>query len=222
MSFEEMIKKSVFKEFKKSIDMIISQENDENIAEEPIVNIEAVAKKQGITDIQQVSPIEMKRVREEFFNKHAFLMGTVIFLNNEDSPEKQRFSIAHEIFHHISKIDTNDDMLAVARQGEAWKKENAGSVKAVEEIIADFFAANLLIPTERFILHDEKSDEDIARIFGVEAKCIRKRREEIELEIELLTPRNLSSDIIIEDKTPLSLNELNNILEGHCANEGQA
>jgi len=222
MSSEEMIKNSIFKELKKCVDMIISQNESENNFEKPIINIENIARNLGITHFQYVSPIEMKRVADEFFNIHAFLMGTVISLNNEDSPQKQRFSIAHEIYHHISQRGTNDAMQTVARQGEAWKKENAGSEKAVMETIADYFAANLLIPTERFILLEEKTDEEIADAFGVEPKCIRKRRGEIEQEIALLTPENLSSDVIIEDKAPLSLDELNNILKGHCINEGQA
>lgn len=220
MSFEEIIKNDIFKELKRYVDMIISQ--NENYPEKPSVNIEDIAKKLGITDIQQVSPEQMKRVAEEFFNKHAFLMGTVIFLNNEDSSQKHRFSIAHEIYHHLAQRDTNDEIQAVARQGEAWKKENAGSAKAVIEIIADYFAANLLIPTEQFILLEDQTDEEIANAFGVEPKCIRKRRTEIEQEIALLTPENLTSDVKVEEKPPLSLDELNRILEGHCTNEGQA
>ena len=220
MLSEEMIKASIFKEIKNCVDMIIAQ--NENILGKSIINIEDIARNLGITHIQQVSPIEMKRVANEFFNKHAFLMGTVISLNNEDSPQKQRFSIAHEIFHHISQRGKNDEMQAVARQGEAWKKENAGSAKAAIEIIADYFAANLLITTEQFILLEDKTDEEIANTFGVEPKCIEKRREEIEQELALLTPENLASDVIVEDNAPLSLDELDHILEGHCTNEGQA
>ncbi|MCL2243331.1 MAG: ImmA/IrrE family metallo-endopeptidase [Treponema sp.] len=222
MSSDEMIKNSIFKYFKNIIDFIISHDKNINSLEKPSVDIEYVAKKIGITDIQQVSPIEMKRVADEFFNKHAFLMGTVIFLNNEDSLQKQRFSIAHEIFHFILQRGSHDEIQAVARHGEAWKKENAGSTKAVQETIADYFAANLLIPTERFILLEDKTDEEIAEVFDVESKCIRKRRDEIEMELALLTPENLASDIKIEERAPLSLNELNHILEGHCTNEGQA
>ena len=221
MSSEEMIKNSNFKEIKKIVDIFISNDKNVNVLERPSINIEYIAKKLGITDFQQVSPIEMKRVADEFFNKHAFLMGTVIFLNNEDSSQKQRFSIAHEIFHYILQRDTHDEIIAVARHGEAWKKENAGSKKAAQETIADYFAANLLIPTERFILLENKTDEEIAEAFDVEPKCIRKRRCEIEQELFLLTPENLASDVKIEEKAPLSLNELNRILEGHCINEGQ-
>jgi len=220
MSSEEMIKNDVFKELKTYVDMIISQ-NEDNL-EKSFINIEKIARNLGITDFQQVSPAEMERVKKEFFNKHAFLMGTVIFLNKEDTPQKQRFSIAHEIFHHLSQRESNDEIQAVARHGEAWKKENAGSANAFIEIIADYFAANLLIPTEHFILLEDKTDEEIANTFGVEPKCIRKRRGEIEQEIALLTPENLSSDVKVENKAPLSLNELDRILEGHCANEGQA
>ena len=56
--------------------------------------------------------------------------------------------------------------------------------ETIEEEIADYFAANLLVPTERFMLWEDKTDKEIARIFRVTKKCIKKRREE-EIENEL-------------------------------------
>ena len=96
-------------------------------------------------------------------------------------------------------------------------------IKIYNEEIADYFAANLLIPTERFILWEDKTDEEVARAFRVTERCIQKRRdEEIENEIDFLTPKNLSSDVKLEEKAPLSLDELDSILREQCANTGQA
>jgi hypothetical protein len=55
--------------------------------------------------------------------------------------------------------------------------------KIYDEEIADYFAANLLVPTERFLLWEDKSDEEIAQAFSVTLGCIQKRREEIENEL---------------------------------------
>ena len=215
MSNSENIKKDIFLTLKKCIDVTIPRNDGGNFTENPYVDIEAIAKKIGITDIQRVQP-EIFIDKKTVHIKHAVLIGTVIFLNIHDNPEKQRFSVAHEIFHFFVRQTEEDNLLrAVARQGEAWKKENAGSATAVEEIIADYYAANLLIPTERFILWEDKTDEEIAAAFGVEPKCIRERRKEIRQELNLLLPKNLSSDVKIEKMTPLSLNELKTALEGH-------
>ena len=204
-----IIKTSFFKTLKDCTYLLIHQNDDVNYSENPSVDIETIARSNGITHIQRVLPSEVR-------HKHALLIGSVIFLNEQDSPKKQRFSIAHEIFHFLTRQDNNNDLMeAVARQGETWKRENADSYEAIEEEIADYFAANLLIPTERFILWEDKPDEDIAQAFGVEPKCIRTRREEIEYELICMAPQDISSDIKIEEQVPLSLDELGSILGGH-------
>lgn len=60
--------------------------------------------------------------------------------------------------------------------------------KIYVEEIADYFAANLLVPTERFLLWEDKSDEAIAGAFNVTLGCIQKRREEIENELYFISP----------------------------------
>ena len=49
----------------------------------------------------------------------------------------------------------------------------------LNDILADFFAANLLVPLNRFLLWEDKSDIEIADKFCVEERCIQKRRQEI-------------------------------------------
>jgi len=202
MSQEEEIKKTFFLVLKDGIDKIIPQSENWH------VDIETIAKECGITSIRYFPSGGV-------LDKHAFLVGTEIYVKKSDNPEKQRFAIAHEIFHFLTNWPVSDSMQAVARQGEAWKKQNAGSAEVVAEIVADYFAANLLIPTERFVLCDDKTDEETAKIFGVEPKCIRKRKEEIEYELDLMAPKNLSSSVKPEDLVPLSLDELDHFFEGY-------
>jgi Zn-dependent peptidase ImmA (M78 family) len=56
-----------------------------------------------------------------------------------------------------------------------------------DEEIADYFAANLLVPTERFLLWEDKSDEEIAQAFRVTFECIQKRRKEIKDELYFIS-----------------------------------
>jgi len=68
----------------------------------------------------------------------------------------------------------------------------------VEDEIADYFAANLLVPAERFILWDDKSSQKIANAFRTTVKCIEKRKIEIKNELEIMKPKNLSSGVSLE------------------------
>jgi Zn-dependent peptidase ImmA (M78 family) len=94
--------------------------------------------------------------------------------------------------------------------------------ETVEEELADYFAANLVVPTERFVLWEDKPDEEIARAFGVTRECIKKRREEeIEHELNLMTPRNLSSAVEAEEEAPASLDELDGVLEDYFLHDNR-
>jgi Zn-dependent peptidase ImmA (M78 family) len=94
--------------------------------------------------------------------------------------------------------------------------------ETVEEEIADYFAANLIVPTERFLLWEDKTDKEIAQVFGVNENCIKKRREEeIEGELKYLAPKELSSGMKVKSKPPLSLNELKNFLEGRSIHDSK-
>jgi hypothetical protein len=205
------------------------------------IDVKAIAVKIGIMEIKVVPP-------EDIHGEHAILDGTVIKLNQDDDPEEQNFSIAHEMFHFVSRGDNGKNMPIVARQRDIWIKEllkdyqvpvvpkggynaampivarsvaklvapsvalyvalsaltqaemwekqknaidysllaqfvNEQVIYVVEEEIADYFAANLLVPVERFISWEGKPDEEIARAFKVNIGCIRKRREEVRHEV---------------------------------------
>jgi len=179
---------SFFSFLKQSINDLLGDEN--GYAENPKIDIESLSKSVGIKDVQYVSK---EKIWEKYPYAHAYidLDALIIYVREDVNPEKKRFAIAHELFH-LKFLLTNNDGTALkiaARRGNTWKKENAGSEEAEGEDIADFFAANLLVPTERFVQWEDKTDEEIAHVFGVEQECIKNRRDEIENEIRLLASK---------------------------------
>jgi len=93
----------------------------------------------------------------------------------------------------------------------------------IEEEIADYFAANLLVPTELLSLWEDKSNLKIARAFGVPVKCIKKRKKyEIKHELNYLTSEYLSRREV-NASAPVPMNELTYIVGGrrvHDAGQG--
>jgi len=58
-----------------------------------------------------------------------------------------------------------------------------------DEEIADYFAANILVPYERFIHWEKKSNSVIAKAFKVPVTCIKKRRKEIKSEKDFISSK---------------------------------
>jgi len=79
-------------------------------------------------------------------------------------------------------------------EDDTIKKKNENFLTGIinrlyDEEIADYFAANLLVPTERFIFWEDKSDKEIAKAFKVSKACIQKRRKEVKHEVEFTKTR---------------------------------
>jgi len=191
-------------------------DDGDGYAQNPKVDIESLARNNGINDIQYVSQEE---IWAKYPKAHAYIdkENSIIYVCNIYNEEKSRFLIAHELFHFLFRLvnDNGNTLSIYTRRGELWKKEHEGSDEAVGEDIADYFAANLLIPIERFILWEDKTDEEIAKAFGVEPRCVSKRREEMEYELEAIAPKNLSSSVKVKDLVPLSLDEMDKFFEGY-------
>jgi len=86
----------------------------------------------------------------------------------------------------------------------------------IEEEIADYFAANLLVPIELFALWEDKSDNKIAQAFGVPKKCIKKRRKyEVEHETDYITSEFLTFSRNTNTSVPITQNEKKHITGGH-------
>ena len=148
--------------------------------------------------------LSIQTVSEQQSGHHALLINNIIFLNEKENHWQHRFSVAHEIGHHLFSIpENNSQELIAARMGNTWKNKTFASLysnhdihvvkELLEEESLDYFAANLLMPAERFILWEDRTDREIAQAFGVTEKCAAKRREEIPEEMEILSNLSLSS-----------------------------
>jgi Zn-dependent peptidase ImmA (M78 family) len=165
---------------------------------DPSVAIETIAKNCGIEAIIPVPGEEIK-------NLHAIFEDSKLRINEADPKGKQVFSIAHEIGHIILGHIDITARYKVARHGISGKTEllkkinienciNLGILeKYIQEELADFFAANLLVPINRFLLWEDRSDDEIAAAFGVEKKCIIKRRAEIQNDLSELVADTVSA-----------------------------
>jgi Zn-dependent peptidase ImmA (M78 family) len=204
---------SIFLDIKRFInDYILEEDANTVYSKKPCVNIRKIAKKIGLkTEKVQDESIDYKRV---------VLRDTTIYLNKESGKKEQSFSIARVIFHFIfSQKKYRDLMPAVSEKKEKWEKgmraDRGMAVSAnsnIEDVIAGYFAANVLLPIERFVLWEDKTDEEIARAFKVVKECVQARRKEIPYELELLAPEENSFDS--EDTTLLSFETVNHTPEG--------
>lgn len=358
ISHQEMsLNNFVFGYIKEYIESIASYDENVCYSEQPFLDIEATAIKIGIKDIQYDSFLDKEAIikrfnikdsrnalPEDISNEHAVLLEVngeyIILVNNRKSKEEQRFSIAHEIEHFISKKAekqlTNSSYLpsslvaqAVAylyifyisntnkqatpkfdhfpfktvvkslieyfpnkkdtikrRSDYLFQLKNLGknkyyqnniiimmTIKAfskliandislslnkpvsdkktyailykhlkqvnkkltvknalyntiaeiIEEEIADYFAVNLLVPTELFALWEDKSDNKIAQAFGVPKRCIKKRRKyEVEHETSHTISEFLTSHRNVNTSVPLKPNEMIHLIDGgHNINDAR-
>jgi len=177
----------------------------ENPAVNPSVNIEKIAFACGVKNIEYVSPKMLN-------GKHAIFRDGIVRIDETDAPGQHRFDLAHEVGHIVFQYLTTDTIEDVslqivrntngevvikpffaeklskkaARQGTSRKSELSLDEQEIE-IFLDRFAANLLVPISRFQLWEDKGNKEIAEAFQVEEKCIIKRREEVKHELKILT-----------------------------------
>lgn len=253
--------RALFFDVKTKTDELLHDYNNVDFLKNPSVDIKNLAKKNGIIDIKYVP-------KEAIPERHGTLKNGVISLNQDDPPEEQVFTTAHEMEHDIKqkakeqkKRVTNKTRFSAADINTVLNKKDVKQVQSVleeaarsnyekvvtalnehgffseiadiiaknasksfgkpipsekafnsiakllcagnkiidhnfilkatddlyNEEIADYFAANLLVPIERFMLWENKSNKDIAKAFKVSVGCIKKRREEIKLELEFMS-----------------------------------
>jgi Zn-dependent peptidase ImmA (M78 family) len=140
-------------------------------------------------------------------NTHAILDRStkMIRLNAFDTEEEKRFSLAHEFGHIIFDVNENDNHVLTDSDSQQNKEvargamENssytlsdicygqANSHNPFSEEVMDYFAANLLLPIERFFFRSDGSTEEIAKAFGVSEKCVAKRGKEIQQYVQSMT-----------------------------------
>ena len=168
---------------------------------DPSVDIMKIARACNIKEVILVHTSQLN-------GKHAIVKNDVVMIDENDAEGQRLFDLAHEVGHivfnqitmsiefnitqsrngdkvNLSLFTTTVEYKA-ARHGTKRKSELPPGEREIEDFI-DHFAANLLVPINRFQLWEDKSDKEIAEAFKVEEKCIIKRRQEIAYETNILT-----------------------------------
>ena len=96
----------------------------------------------------------------------------VILVNGADSPNRKRFTVAHEIGHYVKRSASPDAFEYVDRRDNL---SAAGTDQ--DEIYANEFAANLLMPEEwvRKYTETTRSPAELAIVFGVSTDAMNFR-----------------------------------------------
>lgn len=102
----------------------------------------------------------------------------VIILSQADSKNRKRFSCAHELGHYAHRINGSDHYEYIDLRGQSSRNG-----KDPEEIFANQFAAELLMPSEDVCnLHKKgKPSFIMASYFGVSDDAIRFRLKNLDL-----------------------------------------
>lgn len=168
-----------------------------------LINKKAFAARSSLNSYEKVIKY-MEKIEDAKFIAD-YMTETVSENLGKDVPTRQAYKEwAKALFEGtISKT--------IARGGGSYNKKNKTGVKGgvvrnkeelvlyltnrlYEEELADYFAANLLVPLERFQLWEHKADRTIAKAFNVSLDCIRKRRQEAKSEREYFTKYLSSGD----------------------------
>ena len=94
-----------------------------------------------------------------------------IYLNENTPPERQTFTLAHELGHYMLH-DHKKGKLRIDKFNY-----RANTKEAREETEANYFAASMLMPREKFstVLKQARSFEDVAKYFGVSNAAVINR-----------------------------------------------
>lgn len=133
------------------------------------VDVEAIAEKMGLTidrTFLRDGVSGMIRVRPN--------EDPVIYVNAEENPLRQRFTIAHELGHYVERSNQGQNNFAFI--------DERGTRYDLHEFYADEFAGNLLMPADEVArLRDlEYTNVQMAAHFGVSAPALNKRLERLQ------------------------------------------
>jgi len=102
-----------------------------------------------------------------------------IFVSKTDSKNRIRFSIAHELGHYVRRL-LDEEKVPDEYENEEYeyidlRDGNSKSGNDPEEIFANNFAANLLMPSNELKRQKGKSVYQLMNLFGVSGEAIRYR-----------------------------------------------
>lgn len=149
---------------------------DQNCLVEPPVVAADLARQIGLT----VIPVDFANINPKYSPISGFIDTATnrLFVNSNDSPGRQNFTIAHELGHYLLKHTENGEY------GSLLYRRTAPLLEEIPiEKEADCFAANLLVP-EKFLKDAIKkypfaSNLQLANLFGVSETVIRIRRQNV-------------------------------------------
>ena len=138
---------------------------DENYIAEPPVLVHELAENYGL--LVFVNEFDNDSIAGELDVENKS-----IFVNKNDSLTRQAFTIAHEFGHWILHVQNGD----MAKEEILYRKplNNPGETWMEQE--ANWFAANLLVPTEMLKKYEHLSQKEAANIFRVSTSVIGYRR----------------------------------------------
>lgn len=129
------------------------------------VDVFRIAESEGLV-IKYFKP----RPGTEAVNVSGFLKDNEIYLNAEESRERQAYTLAHELGHHLMHKDKEVEVL--------YRQQMYAQAKGPIEKEADKFAATLLMPKE--LIEKAKKEygltdldfEKLAALFGVSRRAM--------------------------------------------------
>jgi len=120
-------------------------------------------------------------LREEYRGKISGFIDAAkktIFVNDEDPPQRRKFTVAHELGHFLLGHLENPEYDVLYRKPLVEQNE-----KCLEQE-ANCFAANLLVPSHMLTGYVEQyplvADEQLAEIFGVSGEVITFRKKTLQ------------------------------------------
>jgi Zn-dependent peptidase ImmA (M78 family) len=105
----------------------------------------------------------------------------LIVVHYADSDNRKRFTCAHELGHYISRAESK--VIEDNYNYIDYRNSNASTGKDEDEIFANQFAANLLMPSDEVKrLHRKKASHiEMAQYFGVSSGAMKYRLHNLEL-----------------------------------------
>ncbi|MBH1989928.1 MAG: ImmA/IrrE family metallo-endopeptidase [Alphaproteobacteria bacterium] len=108
-----------------------------------------------------------------------------IYVNDTHAPTRLRFTLAHELGHYFNDrkyLESNDQIQDLSKQAMSkvlYRKESPSIDVEMQkmDIEANKFAANILMPEEKFkeLWNKEDTPEKVARFFGVSVEAVKIR-----------------------------------------------
>ncbi|MFC1622959.1 ImmA/IrrE family metallo-endopeptidase [Patescibacteria group bacterium] len=138
----------------------------------PFVDVFYIVEKEGV-DIRFVGMPEGYEMAAGFLDYDENNMAT-IYVNKDESAGRQLFTIAHELGHYALEHKSKDCEVLLRRPVP-------GDQKSKEEVEADVFAANLLVPEEMLLEVMRRynisryQESSLSKIFGVSQTMMKYR-----------------------------------------------